>query len=208
MELTDSSVEYILINKMQYVVIFASHFPLTLNILSLAKEMDPMATTKQREAARRNIKSAQKKWNGMDRRQHAKSQPEGRARARIGTKGEGNFYRIEVRDKNQFTTFRYHDVGEKGHLMRLSGKRPSGSWGTAAWLVEKGDAHVEGSALVPDTQDARHLFNTLSSKPKKVKGDIFEAKDRRNVPEREKPTSAQMRARTANIKKAQQSRQA
>ncbi len=167
-----------------------------------------MATMKQREAAKKNIRKAQKKWEGMDRRQHAKAQPEGRARAKIGSKGEGEFYRIEVRKKRDFTTFRYHDVGSKGHLMRLSGKRSTGSWGTAAWLVEKGDAHVQGQTLVPDTRDAKQLFNKLGSKPKRVKGDIFEAMDRRNVPEREKPTSAQRRARSTNIRKAQQTRRA
>ncbi len=138
-----------------------------------------MATTKQRQAARQNIKKAQSTWDGMDRRQRAKAQPEGRARADIGTKGTGDFYRIDVRSKRDFTTFRYHDVGSKGHLMRLSGKRPTGSWGTAAWLVEKGDAHVQGNKLVPDTRDARSLFSKLGAEPKRVKGDVFEAPDRR-----------------------------
>lgn len=165
-----------------------------------------MPTARQRQAAKENIKKAQKKWEGMDRRQHAKAQPEGRARAKIGTNGEGEFYRIEVRPKKEFSTFRYHDVGDKGHLMRLSGKRPTGSWGTVAWLVEKGDAHVSGKSLIPDTRDAKKLFDTLGTKPKRVKGDIFEAQDRRNVPEREKPTPAQRRARATNIKKAQQTR--
>jgi hypothetical protein len=139
-----------------------------------------MATTKQRQTARENVKKAQSRWEGMDRRQRAKSQPEGRARAKIGTKGEGEFYRIEVRDKKEFKTFRYHDVGSKGHLMRLSGQRPTGSWGTAAWLVEKDDAHVQGTTLVPDTRDARELFNKLGSPPKRIRGDIFAAMDRRN----------------------------
>jgi len=165
-----------------------------------------MATAKQREAVKKNIKKAQMKWEGMDRRQHAKAQPEGRARARIGSKGEGEYYRIEVRDKDTFTTFRYHDVGSKGHLMRLSGKRPTGSWGTQAWLIEKGDAHLQGQTLVADSRDARELFSKLGSQPKHIQGDIFEAKDRRNVPEREKPTPAQKQARSANIRKAQQTR--
>jgi hypothetical protein len=39
-----------------------------------------------------------------------------------------------------------------------------------------------------------------------VKGDIFEAKDRLNVPESKKPTQAQQRARLENVKKAQQAR--
>jgi hypothetical protein len=88
----------------------------------------------------------------------------------------------------------------------VAGKRRSGSWDTQTWLVSKQDAHREGDRLVPDTADARKLFAKLGSEPRHVKGDIFKAKDRPNVPEREKPTPAQQRARTQNIKKAQAAR--
>ncbi len=165
-----------------------------------------MATKNQKAAARENIKKAQQKWQGMTPRQHSLAQPEGRMRAKPGTKGEGEYYRIVVRDKGEFTTFRYHDVGDKGHIQRLAGKRSSGSWDTQAWLISKDDAHLDGDHLVPDTADARKLLDTLGSKPKHVKGDVFEAKDRPNVPERAKPTAAQQKARMANIKKAQAAR--
>ena len=134
------------------------------------------------------------------------AKPEGRKRAKPGTTGEGDYFRIVVRPKEEFTTFRYHDVGEKGHLLRLAGKRSSGSWDTQAWLVSKDDAHIEGDTVIADTVDARKLIETLGSKPKHVKGDVFEAKDRLNVPESKKPTEAQQRARLENIKKAQQAR--
>jgi hypothetical protein len=39
-----------------------------------------------------------------------------------------------------------------------------------------------------------------------VKGDIFEARPRPNVPEAAKPTPAQQKARRENIKKAQAAR--
>jgi len=136
------------------------------------------------------------------------AQSEGRKRAKPGTKGEGDYYRIVVRSKEEFTTFRYHDVGEKGHILRLAGKRSSGSWDTQTWLISKDDAHMEGDTLVADTDDARRLIETLGSKPKQVKGDVFEAKDRPNIPEHEKPTQAQRKARLENIKKAQQARRA
>ena len=165
-----------------------------------------MATTKQREAARQNIKKAQARWQQMTPRQRALAQPQGRGRARPGTKGTGDYYRIVVRPKDDFVTFRYQDVGEPGHLQRLAGKRNSGSWSTQAWLVSKEDAHISDNLLVPDSQDAKDLLKKLGSEPKHQKGDIFTAKDRRNVPEREKPTLAQQRARTANIKKAQAAR--
>ena len=165
-----------------------------------------MATQKQREAARRNIKKAQAAWQSMSHTQHARAQPQGRGRKKPGTGGGGEFYRIVVRPKEEFVTFRTQDVGKPGGIERLAGKRQSGSWATQAWLVSKQDAHVEGDKLVPDTADVRKLFADLGSEPVHVKGDVFEAKDRTNVPEREKPTEAQQRARTENIRKAQAAR--
>ncbi len=165
-----------------------------------------MPTNKQKATARKNIKKAQETWQQMTPRQHALAQPEGRMRAKPGTKGAGDYYRIVVREKDQFTSFRYHDVGEKGHIQRLAGRRGSGSWDTQAWLISKQDAHLRGDSLVPDTQDAKKLLKTLGSKPHHVKGDVFEASDRPNVPEHSKPTEAQLRAWRANIKKAQAAR--
>jgi hypothetical protein len=165
-----------------------------------------MTTDKQKEAAQENIKKAQQRWQEMTSRKRALAQPEGRKRAKPGTKGEGDYFRIVIRPKQEFTTFRYHDVGDKGHILRLAGKRSSGSWDTQVWLISKGDAHLEGDTLVADTDDARRLIESLGSKPKHVKGDVFEAKDRINVLESKKPTEAQQKARLENIKKAQQAR--
>lgn len=165
-----------------------------------------MATEKQLTAARQNIKKAQAKWRSMSQRQHSLAQPEGRRRAKPGTKGAGAYYRVVLRDSSQFTSFRNQDVGKPGGLQRVAGRRRSGSWDTQAWLVSKEDAHVSGMRLIPDSQDAKNLFSTLSSKPIHERGDVFRAKDRRNVPEREKPTLAQRRARAHNIKKAQAAR--
>lgn len=165
-----------------------------------------MVNLKQTKAAKKNIKKAQEKWKSMTKRQHSLAQPQGRTRAKPGTKGEGSYFRIVVRPKEEFVTFRYHDIGEKGHIQRLAGKRQSGSWDNQAWLISKVDAHIEGDRLVPDTQDAREILSVLGSKPKHVKGDIFEAKDRPNIPEYAKPTAKQRRARMENIEKAQQAR--
>jgi hypothetical protein len=164
-----------------------------------------MATTKQRQAAKKNIKKAQSRWRSMSSRQHASSQPEGRDRKRPGA-GGGSFYRVEVRPKEEFITFRTQDVGGKGHIERVAGKRESGSWATVAWLIGKEDAHVSGRKLIADSADARQLLKKLGSEPVLRSGDRFEAKDRPNVPERAKPTAAQKRARSANIKKAQAAR--
>lgn len=165
-----------------------------------------MATSKQRLAAKLNIKKAQAKWRSMTPRQHSLAQPEGRKRAKPGTTGEGDYFRVVVRPKEEFVTYRNHDVGKQGGLQRLSGKRSSGSWSTQAWLISKDLAHIENGKLVADSDDVKELLEKLGSKPMYQKGDIFTAKDRRNVPEREKPTLAQKRAQKANIKKAQAAR--
>jgi len=141
-----------------------------------------------------------------NRKSQKATQSNGRARRKPGSGGSGNYYHIEVRDDDGFETFRTQDVGDEGHLQRVAGKRESGSWATVKWLVSKEDAHVENGKLVPDTKDARDLLKKLGSKPVHLSGDRFEAKPRRNVPERSKPIAAQTRARRQNIKKAQAAR--
>src|SRR5258707_8965 len=96
-----------------------------------------MATAKQMQAAKRNIKKAQEAWQDMASQAHAKAQPEGRGRAKPGATGEGEYYHIAVRPKEEFTTFRTHDVGKKGGIERVAGKRPSGSWDDQKWLISK-----------------------------------------------------------------------
>jgi hypothetical protein len=162
-----------------------------------------MATEKQRQAAKKNIKKAQTKRKDMSSRENARSQPEGHTRQKPGSGGRGDYYHVEVREGDDFETFRTQDVGDPGHLQRVSGKRPSGSWATVKWLIGKEDAHLEDDKLVGDTKDAKDLLKKLRSKPVHVRGDLFEAKPRRNVPERSKPTAAQQRARRQNIKRAQ-----
>lgn len=165
-----------------------------------------MATEKQRQAAKKNIKKAQSKWKSMSSGEHSRSQPEGRGRQKPGSTGQGNYYHVEVRDRGDFETFRTQDVGDEGHLQRVAGKRSSGSWATTKWLISKDDAHVEAGKLVPDTKEARDLIKKLGSKPVQVRGDRFDAKPRRNVPERSKPTATQTKARKQNIRKAQSTR--
>ncbi|KUK76984.1 MAG: Uncharacterized protein XD93_0605 [candidate division WS6 bacterium 34_10] len=165
-----------------------------------------MATIKQKKASKKNIKKAQKKWKSMTKRQRAIAQPQGRKRAKPGTKGKGDYYRIVVRDKNQFSSFKTHDVGDKGGIQRIAGHRPSGSWDTQAWLISKKMAKKVGDTLESIDKDVKKVLKELGSKPKHLKGDIFEAKPRPNVPEKDKPTKAQQNAREKNIKKAQKAR--
>lgn len=165
-----------------------------------------MSSLAQKLAAKRNVRLAQLAWQKMNHRQHARAQPEGRKRAKPGEKGTGDYYRVVLRPKKEFVSFRIHDVGRKGHAQRLAGKRASGSWDTQAWLINKNDAHVESGHLIGDNPNARKILDQLSSAPRHIRGDVFEAKDRKNIPEKEKPTAAQRRAQRRNIKKAQSAR--
>lgn len=123
-----------------------------------------------------------------------------------GTTGKGKFYRIEVRPKSDFVSFRIQDVGQKGGLERLAGKRPSGSWGTVSWLISKDDAHTERGKLIIDDKKAKSALKQIRGPIVHVKGDVFKAHPVRNIPEREKPTPAMRRAQKANIEKAQYAR--
>jgi hypothetical protein len=127
----------------------------------------------------------------------------GSMRKSPGSTGRGDYYHVEVRTRSDFVSFRTQDVGEPGHVQRVAGKRESGSWATVKWLIDKNDAHVSGDNLVGDTREAKDVLKQLGSSPVHKTGDLFEAKPRRNIPERSKPTAAQTRARRTNIKKAQ-----
>ena len=167
-----------------------------------------MATKKQTSAARRNVTKAQRAWKSMTPRQRALAQPQGRGRKKPGTGGSGKFYRIELRPKSGFTSFRTQDVGAKGGLERVAGRRSSGSWATVAWLIEKKKAKVSaaGELTFTDASDRASMRKAVRGKIMHVKADIFKALPARNVPEKTKPTPAMKRARSANIKKAQAAR--
>ena len=64
-----------------------------------------MATDKQKAAAKENIKKAQKRWQEMTPEEHALAQPEARKRAKPGTKGEGDYFRIEHGERGNSLRF-------------------------------------------------------------------------------------------------------
>ncbi|MEN9390530.1 MAG: hypothetical protein RLZZ283_630 [Candidatus Parcubacteria bacterium] len=122
-----------------------------------------------------------------------------------GSTGKGKFYRVELRPKSQFTSFRVQDVGKKGGLERLAGHRPSGSWDTVAWLIEKSKATIIKGRLTITGAKEKSLLKQIKGPIVHVKGDIFKAHPL-NVPEAKKPTPAMKRAQKANINKAQKAR--
>jgi hypothetical protein len=131
----------------------------------------------------------------------ARSSP--RIRAKPGSRGGGRFFHIEVRPSSEFVTFRVQDVSDAGGVERVAGRRASGSWDTAKWLVEKTHAHIKDDHLVADSAEAEKLFASLGCTPVHVEGDRFCAEPRRSIPESEKLTPAMRRAQLANIEKAQ-----
>jgi len=122
-----------------------------------------------------------------------------------GSTGKGKFYRIEIRPKGQFKTFRVQDVGKKGGLERLAGKRASGSWDTVSWLISKDKASVVKGHLKITDKKEQSVLKQIKGPIVHIKGDIFHAHPR-NVPEAKKPTPAMKRAQKTNIKKAQAAR--
>jgi hypothetical protein len=127
-------------------------------------------------------------------------------RKKPGSTGRGDYFHIEVRPTADFVTFQTQDVGKRGHIQRVAGRRSSGYWATVKWLIGKEDAHMQDNKLVPDTKDAKNVIEQLGSQPVHLIGDRFKARPRGNVPENAKPTPAQTRARRKNIKKAQVAR--
>lgn len=166
-----------------------------------------MTTERQRETARSNIRKAQRTWQQMSPRQRSRAQSAGRQRAKPGTKGGGDYYHVVVRPKRQFTSFRVHDVGRGGHTKRVAGRRKSGSWDTQKWLIRKWDARVENGWLHATDDRVGKVLAQLGTTPRHVRGDIFSARPRPNVPERAKPMPAQQRAREENITRAQAARE-
>src|SRR5450830_1305202 len=124
-------------------------------------------------------------------------------RAKPGARGHGGFFHIQVRPKRDFVSFRNQDVGVRGGIERVAGRRANGTWDTQKWLVSKTQAHLDGKQLAPDTAAARKLLAQLGSPPRHLGGDRFIARPRRDISESEKPTPAMRRAQLANIKKAQ-----
>ncbi|MHA7646727.1 hypothetical protein [Nitrosopumilus sp. S4] len=165
-----------------------------------------MTTQKQISASQKNIKRAQKVWQNMTTRQRAQRQPEGNSRKEPGMGSNAEYYHVLIRPKSEFITFRTHDVGRSGHTQRIAGKRANGKWATHAWLISKKDAYIKNKILKSDLTKINKILKELRGPIKKIRGDIFKAKPRKNVPEKDKPTKKQQIARKKNIKKAQKAK--
>lgn len=149
-----------------------------------------MATTKQHKPATRKVKTAS-------------ARPASKARrAKPGSSGEGEFFHVEIRPTSGFESFRTQDIGKRGGIERVGGRRANGSWDTVKWLISKRLAHKRGKRLVADSPDAREVLEQLGSTPVHLTGDRFKASPPRDIPKENRPATAQRRARSANVKKA------
>ena len=125
----------------------------------------------------------------MSFRRRTRVLPKNHKRAQPGAEGGGNYYRIIVRPKEQFMSFRTQYIGDQGRLKRLAGRRSSGSWATQAWLINKTSAHVENKKLIADSKDVADLIRQLGSQPILEKGDIFITKEQPNIVEKHNSTT-------------------
>ena len=146
-----------------------------------------MAVTRQRQPEKQSNRKAQTKKQ---------------TRKAPGSTGRGDYYHVEVRPREEFVTFQTQDVGRRGHIQRVAGRRSSGYWTTVKWLIGKKDAHVQDEQLIPDTKAAKDVIKQLGSEPVRLIGDRFRAKPKPNTAETINPTPAQRRTRRENINKA------
>lgn len=139
-----------------------------------------MAVGQQRKSEKQNNKKAQTKKQ---------------TRKAPGSSGRGDYYHVEVRPGEEFVTFQTQDVGRRGHIQRVAGKRSSGYWTTVKWLIGKEDAHIQDEKLVPDTKAAKDVIKQLGSQPVRLIGDRFRARPKPNMSETIKLTTTQGQAR-------------
>jgi hypothetical protein len=160
-------------------------------------------TTARRKTTARPKRAARSKAATRARQKPAR--PKARRRAKPGA-GRGKFFHIEVRPKSEFTEFRTQDVGSKGGIERVAGKRAGGAWSTQKWLIAKNQAHVEGRSLVGDSADARKVLALLGTTPKRIRADRFSARDVASARPGAKPTTAPRRAGLPSISAPQKGR--
>jgi hypothetical protein len=184
-----------------------------------------MATARQKSAARKNIRKAQKArtksrtrpaaarkkttTKARVRTKVAKAKPRAKSTARRRTKAAARrrgFFHIEVQPKEAFVAFKTQDIGSEGGIERVAGKRAGGAWSTQEWLIAKDQAHVERGTLIGDTVDARRVLTMLGSEPRHIKADRFTIHGHTGMPADVSPTMAPRRAGLSNVQAPQKGR--
>ena len=195
-----------------------------------------MATARQKSAARKNIRKAQKarrtksatkrtaartktrakitarskaRTKSPVRTKTTKTKPRAKSTARRRTKSAARrrgFFHIEVQPKEAFVEFKTQDVGGKSGIERVAGKRAGGAWSTQEWLIAKDQAHLERGMLIGDTVDARRVLTMLGSEPRHIKADRFTIHGHTGMPADVSPTLAPRRGGLTNVQAPQKGR--
>lgn len=92
-----------------------------------------------------------------------------------GSTGEGQYFHLIVRPKDQFTLFETKDVGRRGHSLLVLGKTKEGKWSTHKWLINKKDAYVNlDGALKSDDYRIQQILDYCNGNLTHSEGDIFQ----------------------------------
>lgn len=86
---------------------------------------------------------------------------------------EGEYFRIIVRPRKKFLTFKSEPISSDGMLQQIHGQLPDKRWSTYAWLVNKQGAKAQEKTLVATTTSVTHLFRALNKKIIHVKDDTY-----------------------------------
>jgi hypothetical protein len=191
-----------------------------------------MATARQKSAARKNVRKAQKARRNKSatrrtaartkttarskastktrvRAKTTKTKPRAKSTARRRTKSAARrrgFFHIEVQPKEAFVAFKTQDIGSEGGIERVAGKRAGGAWSTQEWLIAKDQAHVERGTLIGDTVDARRVLTMLGTEPRHIKADRFTIHGHTGMPADVSPTLAPRRTGLSNVQAPQKGR--
>ena len=125
-------------------------------------------------------------------------------RAKPGARGHGGFFHIQVRPRTEFVFFRNQDVGRRGGIERVAGRRANGSWDTQKWLIGKIGGAPRRQAARAGHRGGAQGARRSSARCRAISAATASSPSRAaRFPASEKPTPAMRRAQLANIKKAQ-----
>ncbi len=160
-----------------------------------------MSSITRKEIDKQNVEKTQVSWRSKLAQTHARSQPEGKERAKPGSTEKEEYYHVEIRPREEFTRFRTY-VNEKTGIQRVAGRHKTGIWDDQEWLISKEKAHIENERLIPDSEEARDFFKALGSKPVHVMADRFKVNPEHDLPETTKRNLTKKSARRKNISQA------
>jgi hypothetical protein len=87
---------------------------------------------------------------------------------------EGSYYRIIVRPREDFKSFKSETPTINNTIQQINGKNAEGQWSTQSWLIHKDGAHIDSGKLVPDNKAVRRLLQVLDGHVVHIKDDVFQ----------------------------------